>query len=118
MPNEHVINELKSIRTVDLTTTGRRTGRASRVEIWWFYIGDRFVITGTPGKRDWYANVLSDSKVVIHTTVGDFEARALTIHDRAFRRRVFTDPEVEWARTQVDLERLVADAPMIEIRLD
>ncbi len=118
MPSEQVITELTAIRTVYLTTNGRRTGLASRVEIWWFHVDGRFVITGTPGKRDWYANVLSDSNVVIHTTIGDFEARAQTIHDHSFRRRVFTDSEVGWYRTQSDLERLVADAPMIEILLD
>jgi hypothetical protein len=31
---------------------------------------------------------------------------------------VFTDPEVSWYRTQAELDRLVADAPMIEVLFD
>lgn len=118
MPSDEMIAELSAIRTVDLTTTGRRTRRPARIEIWWFHIGGRFVITGTPGKRDWYANVLGDPKVVIHTSIGDFDGRARVILDPAFRRSVFTDPGIGWYRTQSDLEQLVTEAPMVEIALD
>lgn len=118
MPSEQVVTELSAIRTVDLVTTGRRTGRESRVEIWWFHVDGRFVITGTPGKRDWYANVRSDPSVVIRTAIGDFGAQARPIHDEGFRRRVFTDPEIGWYRTQADLGELIADAPMVEILFD
>lgn len=58
--------ELARHRTIDLTTIGRRSGRPSRIEIWWFYIEGTFIITGTPGARDWYANVLADPNVSIH----------------------------------------------------
>ncbi len=106
---------LAATRTVDLSTTGRRTGRTSRIEIWWFHVDNRFVITGTPGKRDWLANVLADPRVTIHAHGLDHPATARVIDDHGFRRRVFTDPEIGWYRTQAELDRLVADAPMIEI---
>ena len=118
MVDDAALAALGDIRTIDLTTIGRRSGRRGRVEIWWFRIDERFIITGTPGKRDWYANVLADPQVVIHTSIGDFSGRASPVLDDEFRRRVFTDPEVGWYRTQADLDRLVADAPMIEIGLD
>ena len=54
--------ELAAYRTIDLTTVGRRSGRESRIEIWWFLVDGRFFITGTPGARDWYANVTFDPK--------------------------------------------------------
>lgn len=118
MPDPHIVDRLASTRTVDLTTIGRRSGNPSRIEIWWFHVEDRFVITGTPGKRDWYANILANPQVTIHAPFGDFSGKAAIIEDAEFRRRVFTDPAIGWYRSQSELERLVETAPMIEIALD
>ncbi|NND02848.1 MAG: nitroreductase family deazaflavin-dependent oxidoreductase [Acidimicrobiia bacterium] len=118
MPNEDVIARLAAARTVDITTTGRRSGNPARIEIWWFHVDDRFIITGTPGKRDWYANVLADPSLTVHAPFGDFSGRASIINDAAFRKRVFTDPAISWYRSQSELEQLVELAPMIEVHLD
>lgn len=109
---------LENIRTVDLVTTGRRSGRPRQIEIWWFRFEDRFVITGTPGRRDWLANVIANPRVEISTRLGAFSASTSLIDDRAFRRRFFTHRAATWYGTQVELERLVAEAPMIEVVLD
>lgn len=111
------VARLAQTMTIDLTTIGRRSGRASRIEIWWFHIEDRFIITGTPGKRDWYANVLADPTVTIHTGFGDYPGTAMVVTDVSFRRRVFTHPGIGWYRSQAELDELVASAPMIEIQL-
>ncbi|MEX0667390.1 MAG: nitroreductase/quinone reductase family protein [Acidimicrobiia bacterium] len=66
-PDETIVARLARTRTVGLVTTGRRTGRPQRVEIWWFHFEGRFIISGTPGPRDWYANILANSRVVIGT---------------------------------------------------
>ena len=71
-------------RTIELTTVGRRSGRLSRIEIWWFHVGGRFIVTGTPGRRDWYANVLAHPEVVIHSRTGDHLGLASPILDTAF----------------------------------
>lgn len=108
---------LARTRTIDLTTFGRRSGRPVRIEIWWFHIDGRFVVTGTPGPRHWLANVLTDPRVIVHTGHGDHPGTARAITDRSFRRRVFTDPATRWYSTQAPLEALVAGSPMIEIAL-
>ena len=66
-------------------------GRLQRIEIWWFHFENRFVITGTPGRRDWYANILANPRVVIETRHGDFPATAVPVSDRDFRHRFFTE---------------------------
>ena len=114
-PTATDIERLARTRTVDLTTIGRRTGEPRTVEIWWFHVDGRFIITGTPGRRDWLANVRSNPQVVISAPNGDFDARVEEIDDHEFRRRVFTDPQIGWYRTQAELDRLVATAPMIEV---
>ena len=57
--------------TIDITTTGRHSGDARRIEIWMLVIEDRFFITGTPGPRCWLANVRERPfRVVVHVKNG------------------------------------------------
>jgi deazaflavin-dependent oxidoreductase (nitroreductase family) len=113
--SEGDLHRLAAQQTIDLTTFGRRSGLPRRIEIWWFRIDGRFIITGTPGRRDWLANVRARPEVIIHAAGQDIPARVRLIHDREFRRRVFADPAVCWHRTQSELDRLVAHAPMVEV---
>jgi F420H(2)-dependent quinone reductase len=109
------IKNLAATRTIDLTTIGKRTGEHRTVEIWWFHVDGRFIITGTPGRRDWVANVRADNSVLIATSFGEYRGNAVEISDPTFRRRVFTDPMTSWYKTQEELDHLVATAPMVEI---
>lgn len=106
---------LAALRTIDLTTTGRRSGLPSRIEIWWFHVEERFIISGTPGRRDWLANIHAEPSVVIHANGADIPARAVPVYDPEFRRRFFTQPSTSWYSTQSQLDRLVETAPMVEI---
>jgi deazaflavin-dependent oxidoreductase (nitroreductase family) len=108
---------LASHQTIDITTFGRRTGEPRRIEIWWFRVDDRFVITGTPGKRDWLANLVSDPRLIVHVDGLDLEATATLVDDVDFRRRVFTSPHTSWYASQEELDHLVATAPMVEIHI-
>src|SRR6185503_17815302 len=49
---------LETERTIDITTTGRTSGRPRRIEMWFHNLDGRLYLTGTPGSRDWYANLL------------------------------------------------------------
>jgi len=108
---------LASHQTIDITTFGRRTGEARRIEIWWFRVDDRFVITGTPGRRDWLANLGSDPRLIVHVDGLDLETTATLVDDVDFRRRVFTSPHTSWYASQAELDHLVATAPMVEIHI-
>lgn len=110
--------ELASLRTIDLTTIGRRSGLPQRIEIWWFHVDGRFIISGGPGRRDWLANIYAHPKVTIHANDDDIPARAIPIDDQAFRRSFFTRPATSWYSTQSELENLIDSAPMVEIVFD
>jgi hypothetical protein len=107
--------QLRRTRTIDLTTRGRRSKRSARIEIWWFYVDGRFIITGTPGPRDWYANILDDPAVIIHANGGDYPARAVPIDDERIRAAVFDHPDTRWYTSQAERRRLIDEAPMIQI---
>lgn len=116
--DQQTIDHLATTRTIDLTTIGRRSGRPSRIEIWWFRVDGRFIISGTPGPRDWLANIRGNPRVVISTPRGDFAGRAVEVTEQDIRRGFFEAPDVGWYRTQSELSALVAEAPMVEIHLD
>ena len=111
------LDKLASQVTIEITTYGRSTAEPRRIEIWWFHVDDRFIITGTPGRRDWMANIRNDPRVVVHAAGLDIDATAVVIDDPELRRRVFTQPETRWYSTQAELDRLVETAPMIEVLL-
>ncbi|HUJ65286.1 MAG TPA: nitroreductase family deazaflavin-dependent oxidoreductase [Acidimicrobiales bacterium] len=80
-------------RTVDITTTGRRTGQPRRIEIAFYRMGDDIYLSGIPGPttRDWLANLAAHPEFTFHLkhgVVADLPATATVIVDPAERRRV------------------------------
>lgn len=78
-------------RVVDITTTGRRSRQPRRIETWLHRADGRIYLTGSPGKRDWYANLLADPSFTLHlkgAATADLAATAQPIDDPAERRRI------------------------------
>lgn len=113
-----VRQELMDDPTIDITTVGRRSGLLRTIEIWMMAVEDRFFITGTPGPRDWLANLRENPQLVVHLkrkTTLDLTARASEVTDEPTRRRVIEHLTASWYRGQAPVEDLVANAPMVEI---
>lgn len=64
--NEKIAQALAQDRVIDITTTGRKTGQPRRIEIWFHRWNGRYYITGLPGKRSWYANLLVYPEFTFH----------------------------------------------------
>jgi deazaflavin-dependent oxidoreductase (nitroreductase family) len=118
--DDDLLDRLGSTRTIEISTVGRRSGRKVRIEIWWFRFEDRFVITGTPGPRDWLANLEADPRITVHVLGRELEAVTRPLTDREFRARFFaqSDAEVDWYRSQAELDALVKSAPMVELAFE
>jgi deazaflavin-dependent oxidoreductase (nitroreductase family) len=112
-----VRDELADDPTIDITTTGRRSGQPRRIEIWMLDVDGRFFITGTPGPRDWLANLRSDPRLVIHldgpSAISTLGRSPVT--DEVTRRRVLEHLSARWYLSQSALADLVAAAPMVEV---
>lgn len=83
-------------------------------------VDGRFFITGTPGRRDWLANLLADPHLVMHLKrrAGlDLDATAAPVCDPVTRRRALEHPSASWYRTQTPIDELVATAPMVEVQI-
>ncbi|GAB3603600.1 hypothetical protein GCM10027586_06750 [Kineococcus gypseus] len=81
-------------RTIDITTTGARTGLARRIEIWFYRAGGQVYLTTQPARRSWYANLLAHPDFTFHLkneVRADLPARAEPVLDPEERRRIFSE---------------------------
>jgi deazaflavin-dependent oxidoreductase (nitroreductase family) len=113
---EQIRGLLETVETVDITTIGRSSGEPRRIEIWMYAVVDRYIITGTPGPRDWFANLLADPRLTLHLPGEiDLDAIATPVGDEQVRQAVFTADKTWWYRSQTPLDDLVATSPMVEL---
>ena len=120
--NEKISASLARGHTIDITTTGRRTGLPRRIEIVFHNIDGRLVITGTPRadrKRAWLLNLEADPKLIFHlkgSVNADLPGTARVITDPTERRAI-----AEWvtghAWRNQDADAMAAYSPMIEVTL-
>jgi deazaflavin-dependent oxidoreductase (nitroreductase family) len=117
--DEEVKEALERDRTIDITTTGRKTGQPRRKEIWFHNLEGRLFITGTPGRRDWYANMLANPDFTFHlkqSVQADLPARARPVLDQANRRDIIARINQRLGRSR-DLDAWAAGSPLVEVEL-
>ena len=104
-------------QTVEITTIGRRSGRPRRIETWRYRAAGRYWLTGSPGSRDWYANLLAHAEFTLHLEGHDLQVRGRVVTDPDERARVFGElvPRLDWAES---LESWLAGSPLVEVQLD
>lgn len=104
---------------IDITTTGRASGQPRRLEIWYHIVDGRYYITGRPGPRSWYANVLTNPNITFHlkeSAQADLPATAHPITDADEKRRVFLNaPKLADYINEQNVEEWVTASPLIEI---
>ncbi len=118
--DDHIRHALDQGQLIDMTTTGRTSGLARRIEIMMHNFGGRLYISGMPNprKRAWIANLESDPSLTIHlkgSVHADLAATARVITDDAERRTVMPLVAAVWQRT--DVEEMVARSPLIEVSI-
>lgn len=105
---------------VDITTTGRKTGEARRIEIRLHVLNGQWFLTGRPGTpRSWYANIAANPDVTVHLKKSlerDVPTTASVVRDEADRRRVFALMlEREERMAHVDVDAWTEAAALIEL---
>ncbi|WBB61876.1 nitroreductase/quinone reductase family protein [Streptomyces sp. WMMC500] len=83
-------------RIIDITTLGRRTGRARRIEIFFYRAaGTTYLCSGAGGAAtDWHANLLANPHFTFHLKNGiraDLPAHATPVTDPAERQAVLAE---------------------------
>ncbi|MCQ1957470.1 nitroreductase/quinone reductase family protein [Arthrobacter sp. zg-Y826] len=80
-------------RTIDITTTGARTGRPRRIEVWFYRVDGQIYLSTTPASRSWYANIVANPDFVFHLKNGvraDLHAVGTPVNDPDQREAVFS----------------------------
>jgi len=122
---------LKNDRTIDIITTGAKTGLPRKKEIWFHNVSGRIIICGTPGAkggngkytpRDWLANLRAhpDFTFCLKESLEiELPAKAIEIVDPVDRRYLMSAPATQWYRDQVDsVDDLVKYSPIVEVFLE
>jgi deazaflavin-dependent oxidoreductase (nitroreductase family) len=118
--DDQIRRALRRGHTIDITTLGRQSGQPRRIELVFHVIEGRVIISGLPGRRDWYANLLADPRFTFHLTgpiKADLPATARPIVEPEERRRIMTQVARNWNR-EFQLELMMARSPLIEVLFD
>ena len=113
-------NAIKADTIIDITTIGKKTGKSHRIEIAFHNFDGRLYISGLPGKRDWYANLVAKPEFIFHlkqSAKADIPARAIPIIDQATRKQVLTKVVAKWGR-QTELQAFLKSSPLVEVQLE
>ena len=116
--DERIRRALENDRTIDITTTGRNSGQPRRIEIWQYHHDGRTFLSGSPGTRDWYANLLRDPELIFHlkgSAQADLPAIARPITDEDERREVIRGILDDLGRGTGSVEEWVARSPLVEV---
>jgi deazaflavin-dependent oxidoreductase (nitroreductase family) len=117
--DEAIRTALERDLVIDITTTGRKTGRLRRKEIWFHNVDGQLYITGSPGRRDWYANLLANPEFTFHlkrSARADLPARATPIQDKARRREIFQKIQQRLQRqVGMNVEEWVERSPLVQV---
>jgi deazaflavin-dependent oxidoreductase (nitroreductase family) len=117
--DERVARALSRGHTIDITTTGRRSGVPRRLELVFHNIDGRIIISGMPGRRSWYANLLADPRFTFHlkgAVKADLPATARAIVEPEERRAIMARVAQNWGRD--DLDVMMRRSPLVEVTFD
>ena len=119
-------------RTIDITTTGRRSGKPRRIEIVFYRLGEDVYLSGIPAPktRDWLANLAANPRFTFHLKhreVADLPATATILLEPGERRRVLAVFVEEFNRRRREnddgwppalLDEWVAQSPLARVTFD
>jgi hypothetical protein len=89
--------------------------------MWFQNLDGQIYLTGTPGRRDWYANLLTNPSFTFHlkeSLVADLSARATPVTEPERRRALLSRMLMTLGRQQGDLEAWVAGSPLVSVTFD
>jgi hypothetical protein len=119
--NDEIKQALAKDRVIDMTTIGRTSGQPRRKETWFHNIDGSIYLTGTPGKRDWYANMLANPSFTFHlkqSAQADLAARATPVTDPAERERIMGRILSNVGRSASELPAWVEGSPLVAVTFD
>jgi len=116
----NIEHALKTDGLIDITTLGKKSGKPHKIEIGFHNLDGVLYISGMPGKRDWYANLVANPQFTFHvkqSAQAELPARATPITDEAARKQVLSRIVAKWGR-QAELESFLQHSPLVQVHLE
>ena len=83
-PNDALKDRLSQYREINLSVTGRKSGRTISQPVWFVYDDDKVYLLPVRGSdTQWYKNVLKNASIRIDARGADAEFQAVAITDQA-----------------------------------
>ena len=101
--DDSIRQALENDKLVDITTTGRKSGKQHTVEVGLRQIDGQIYLSNNPGTRDWAANLLANPEFMYHlkqSVQRALKAQATPIKDETVRRDIFTTLLTKEARME------------------
>jgi deazaflavin-dependent oxidoreductase (nitroreductase family) len=119
--DQKIREALSAGQVIDITTTGRKSGEARRIEIVFHVFNGKVYISGfpRPQKRSWLANLEANPDFTFHLksdVKADLPATARSITDPGERLPLLQqvkDSQTSW--DEVTIEDAVKMSPLVEV---
>lgn len=121
MLDERTRQAIAHDKVIDITTTGRASGEPRRIEMWYHVLDGQVYITGLPGKRDWYANMVAHPAFTFHlkeSAQADLPATARPITEPSERRAILSRLLQKLGRPASDLPAWEERSPLVAVTFD
>jgi deazaflavin-dependent oxidoreductase (nitroreductase family) len=80
--NDALKGRLSRYREINISVTGRKSGRTISIPVWFVLEGDRLYLLPVQGSdTQWYKNVLSNPRIAIDARGAEAELQVVTITD-------------------------------------
>ena len=115
-----VAQALESDKTIDITTVGRTSGEQRRIEIRFHNLDGRIFISGQPGRRSWYANLVQTPRFTFHlkgSATAHLAATARPVVEDAERRELLTGILTKLDRS-ADIAAWMEGSPLVEVTFE
>jgi deazaflavin-dependent oxidoreductase (nitroreductase family) len=82
-PNDAIRNRLSRSREINISVTGRKSGRTISIPVWFVLEADKLYLLPVSGSdTQWYRNVLKNPSIRIDARGADAELQAVPITDQ------------------------------------
>src|SRR5258705_5152668 len=80
--NDALKDRLSRYREIDITVTGRKSGRAISIPVWFVLEGDKLYLLPVQGSdTQWYKNVLNNPMIRIDARGAEAEVKVVPVTD-------------------------------------
>ncbi|MCU1242199.1 MAG: hypothetical protein JWO71_2925 [Candidatus Acidoferrum typicum] len=81
-PNDALKDRLSKVSEITITVTGRKSGRAISIPVWFVLEGDKLYLLPVSGSdTQWYKNVLKNSSIQVDAGGEQAELRVVPVTD-------------------------------------